>query len=34
MMESFVNEGLVEYDYGSQDTTLTDAGRKFIEQKV
>lgn len=32
MMESFVNEGLVEFDHGSQDTTITDAGRKFIGQ--
>ena len=34
MMESFVNEGLVEFDHGSQDTMITDAGRKFIEQKT
>ena len=32
MMESFVNEGLVEFDHGSQDTTITDIGRKFIEK--
>ena len=30
MMETFVNEGLVEYDQLTQDTTITEAGRKFI----
>ena len=30
MMETFVDEGLVEYDPLTQDTTLTDAGRKFV----
>jgi len=30
MMETFVNEGLVEYDFAAQETTLTEAGRKFI----
>ncbi len=32
MMESFVDEGLVEFDHGSQDTTITDAGRKFLSK--
>lgn len=30
MMETFVGEQLVEFDWGTQDVTLTDAGRKFI----
>ena len=30
MMESFVNEGLVEFDHATQDTVITDVGRKFI----
>lgn len=30
MMETFVNEQLVEFDWGTQDVTLTDAGRKFM----
>jgi hypothetical protein len=30
MMETFVNEQFVEFDWGTQDVTLTDAGRKFI----
>lgn len=29
MMESFVDEGLVEYDSQTQDTTITEAGRRF-----
>jgi hypothetical protein len=32
MMEGFVNEGLVEFDWGTQDTTLTDAGRQFLSK--
>lgn len=32
MMESFVNEQLVEFDWGTQDVTLTDAGRAFISK--
>lgn len=32
MMEGFVNEGLVSFDHASQDTMITDAGRKFIEK--
>ena len=31
MMESFVDEKLVDYDYGTSTATLTDAGRRFIE---
>jgi|CXWL01.1.fsa_nt_gi hypothetical protein len=32
MMESFVGEGLVEFDSMTQDTMLTDAGRIFIQK--
>jgi hypothetical protein len=32
MMESFVSEQLVEFDWGTQDVTLTDAGRTFIQK--
>ena len=31
MMESFVDEKLVDYDRGTSTATLTDAGRRFIE---
>jgi hypothetical protein len=30
MMESFVGEGLVEYDDATMVATLTEAGRRFI----
>ena len=30
MMETFVSEGLVEFDWGTQDVTLTPSGEKFI----
>lgn len=30
MMESFVGEGLVEYDEATRTATLTEAGRRFI----
>ena len=30
MMESFVAEGLVDYDEAARTATLTDAGRRFI----
>ena len=30
MMESFVDEGLVDYDGGTGTATLTDAGRAFV----
>ena len=30
MMESFVNEGLVEYDAATQDTVLTQKGKELI----
>ena len=30
MMESFVGEGLVDYDETTRTATLTDAGRRFI----
>jgi hypothetical protein len=30
MMESFVGEGLIDYDQGTMTATLTDAGRQFI----
>ena len=30
MMESFVAEGLVDYDESTRIATLTDAGRRFI----
>ena len=30
MMETFVNEGLVEYDFVTQETALTEAGKNFI----
>lgn len=32
MMESFVNENLVVFDWGTQDVTLTDAGLEFIKK--
>ena len=32
MMETFVGEGLVEYDSETQMTTITDEGRKFASQ--
>ena len=31
MMETFVEEGLLEFDNGTYTATITDAGRKFIE---
>ena len=30
MMESFVDESLVDYDQGTMTATLTEAGRRFI----
>lgn len=30
MMETFVGENLVVFDWGTQDVTLTDEGKKFI----
>ena len=30
MMESFVDEKLVDYDAGTKTATLTEAGRRFI----
>ena len=30
MMESFVDEGLVDYDVNTRTATLSDAGRQFI----
>ena len=30
MMETFVNEGLVEYDYATQDVTLSELGQQFV----
>ena len=30
MMESFVGEGLIDYDQGTMRAALTDAGRRFI----
>ena len=30
MMETFVDEGLVEYDPLTQDTAITEAGKKFV----
>ena len=30
MMESFVNEGLVEFDWATQEATLTELGKEFI----
>ena len=30
MMETFVGEGLMEYDELTRDTSITEAGRKFI----
>ena len=32
MMEGFVSEGLVEFDWATQDTTITDAGRQFLSK--
>ena len=34
MMETFVNESLVSFDWGTQDVTLTDEGLKFIQKTV
>lgn len=31
MMESFVDEQLVDYDHGTSTATITDAGRRFSE---
>ena len=31
MMETFVNEALVTYDAQSQDTFITESGKKFVE---
>ena len=30
MMESFVNEGLVEFDWATQEATITELGKEFI----
>lgn len=30
MMESFVGEGLIDYDQATMTAALTDAGRRFI----
>ena len=30
MMESFVNEGLVEFDWATHEATLTELGKEFI----
>ncbi len=30
MMESFVNEGLVEFDWATHEAMLTELGKKFI----
>lgn len=32
MMESMVEEGLVEFDFQAHEATITDAGRQFIAQ--
>ena len=32
MMETFVNEVLVEFDWATQNVTLTDAGRDFLKK--
>lgn len=32
MMETFVAEMLVEFDWSTQDVTLTDTGREFIKK--
>lgn len=34
MMETFVGEALVEFDWGTQDVTLTDAGRIFLQKAL
>ncbi len=34
MMESFVAENLVAFDWASQDVTITDAGRQFVQKSV
>jgi len=31
MMETFVDDGLVEFNQGTYETTLTETGRKFVE---
>ena len=30
LMESFVNEGLVDHDFATQETTITELGKNFI----
>jgi hypothetical protein len=32
MMESFVNEGLAEFEWATQDVSLTELGKEFITQ--
>ena len=32
LMESLVDEGLVEFDFGTQAATITESGLKFISQ--
>lgn len=32
MMETFVDEGLVEYDHLTQDTAITEAGRRLVSE--
>ena len=34
MMETFVAETLVEFDWATQNATLTDAGRDFLKKAV
>ena len=33
MMESFVNEGLVEFNWENSEVTITENGRQFMSQK-
>ena len=33
MMETFVNEGLVDYDYATQVVTLSELGQQFLSPK-
>ena len=34
MMETFVDQGLVDYDYATQEVTLSELGREFVNAPV
>ena len=33
MMETFVDEGLIEFDHGTFEATITEVGKKFISNE-